>query len=104
MKKLTIFAALILLVFALSGCSGREKSSAAQEKTIIIKNDGTVLLENKPVTLPELQTELQALQKKYDVSVQIKTEKNATMESVHNVQQVIKSANIGKLTYAEIMD
>jgi len=89
MKKLTTFTALILLVFALSGCSSRGKGKAAKEMTVIVKNDRTVLLENKPVTQSELQTELRALQEKYYVSVQIKPEKNVAMESVRDVQQVI---------------
>ncbi len=100
MKKLVGFVVLSLFVFALAGCSTQGKNISSKEVTIIIKNDLTVLLGNKPVTLSELKNTLTKLQKKYDVSVQIIPEKDVAMESVQKMQQVIKEAGIIKLTFS----
>lgn len=83
-----------------------EQTEPAPDKHIAILSVnalGEPLLDDKPVPLATLETELKALQDRDpDISIQLQADKAAVFESVAKVMASVQRSGIGKLSFVTI--
>jgi biopolymer transport protein TolR len=75
-----------------------------QHITILsVTNTGQALLDEKPVPIENLETELKALQEKDpDISIQLQADRTAVFDAVAKVLACAQRSGIGKLSFVTV--
>lgn len=83
-----------------------EQTEPAPDQHVAILSvnaDGQPVLDDRPISLEALETELKALQEKDpEVSVQLQADKGAVFDSVAKVMAAAQRSGIGKLSFVTL--
>jgi len=70
---------------------------------LAVTASGEAMLDDKPIPLPSLETELKALQQRDpDISIQLQADKAAVFESVAKVMASAQRSGVGKLSFVTV--
>ena len=90
---------LISLVIVFLGLSCSEPKVERSAVDIVVLSKDTVQLDNRSVPLVQLTQELEKLGVTTLTQVTITTAEGVTMEAVQNLQDLLRSQNITKITF-----
>ncbi|MDX8128477.1 biopolymer transporter ExbD [Methylomonas sp. OY6] len=70
---------------------------------LAVTASGEAMLDDKPIPLPSLETELKSLQQRDpDISIQLQADKAAVFESVAKVMASAQRSGVGKLSFVTV--
>ncbi|MFQ5754356.1 MAG: ExbD/TolR family protein [bacterium] len=98
--KRTILAVISVAVLYLMSCSSQQESSGLQEITIAINVDKTILINDEVIPVDRLVEKLQALEVREGTQVNMKIAGDVEMGFVNEIQRILRSADLTKISYA----